>query len=46
MAFNFAVWTMHVVEVLFFTGLTGCAIVVLLSWIVILKSVFSDEDEL
>jgi len=36
---------MHVVEVLFFTGLIGCGVVVLLSWILILKSVLSHKDE-
>lgn len=35
----------HVVDVLFVVGLGGCAIVVILSWISILKSAFSDDEE-
>lgn len=35
----------HLVEVLFFTGLVGCSAVVVLSWISILKSGFSDKDD-
>lgn len=35
----------HVVEVLFFVGLGGCAIAVILSWLSILKSAFSDDEE-
>jgi hypothetical protein len=42
---KFMILTTHVVEVLFFTGLIGCAVVVLLSWISIGKSSFSDRDD-
>ncbi len=42
---NFMIVTTYVIQILFFCGLTGCAVVVLLSWISILKSGFSDRDE-
>jgi hypothetical protein len=35
----------YVLEVMFFTGLVGCALVVVVSWISIFKSGFSDADE-
>ena len=35
----------NVLQWMFFTGLIGCFSVVLLSWISILKSAFSDKDE-
>jgi hypothetical protein len=44
MAHKLAVWCMHVVEVLFFTGLIGCALVVTISWISIFKTGFSKDD--
>ncbi len=36
----------RLVEILFFTGLTGCAVVVVLSWISIFASGFSNEDDI
>ena len=36
---------MHLIELLFFVGLTGCFGVVLLSWISIFKSGFAAERE-
>jgi hypothetical protein len=36
---------MHVIEILFFTGLAGCASVVIFSWISIFKSGFSAKDD-
>lgn len=41
----FEVICIRVIEVLFFTGLTGCASVVLVSWVSIFKSGFSSEDD-
>jgi len=38
-------WGKNVLEVMFFTGLIGCVSVVLFSWVSILKSAFSDNDE-
>jgi hypothetical protein len=35
----------NTVEVLFFTGLIGCAVVVLVSWVSIFRSSFSDQSE-
>jgi hypothetical protein len=44
-AFQFVFWATHVLDVAFFAGLAGCALVVILSWISILKEGFSDDDE-
>jgi hypothetical protein len=38
-------WGKNVLEVMFFAGLIGCISVVLFSWVSILKSAFSDNDE-
>jgi hypothetical protein len=38
-------WATYAVDVMFFTGLVGCAGVVLFSWVSIFKSAFSDRDE-
>lgn len=45
MAFRIELFFVRLVEVLFFIGLGGCAIVVALSWISIFKSGFSDAEE-
>jgi hypothetical protein len=45
MALRVELFFVHLLEVLFFVGLGGCAIVVLLSWISILKNAFSDDEE-
>jgi hypothetical protein len=45
MAFNLMIWTKDLLEVLFFTGLIGCIACVLLSWVSILKSAFSENPE-
>jgi hypothetical protein len=34
----------HAIEVMFFTGLLGCALVVVISWISIFKSDFADGN--
>lgn len=39
------IWCKDILEIMFFTGLIGCTAVVVLSWISILKSVFSDKYE-
>jgi hypothetical protein len=44
MGFKLAVLAMRVLEVTFFTGLAGCAVVVILSWISVGKDSFSQED--
>ena len=44
-AMKFMMWATYVIQAVFFAGLIGCASVVLLSWISILKSGFSDRDE-
>ena len=43
MGFNLAVFAMHVLEVLFFTGLIGCFVVVIMSWISVGKDSLSDK---
>jgi hypothetical protein len=45
MVLKVEVLAMRVLEVMFFTGLVGCALVVIISWISIFKSGFSDKDE-
>jgi hypothetical protein len=35
---------MRVLEVMFFTGLFGCAVVVVLSWISVGKGCFTDKN--
>ena len=37
-------WLFRSLEVMFFMGLTGCSLVVVISWISIFKSGFSDKD--
>ena len=43
MAFKIMLWSMYVVEALFFIGLIGCTTVVFISWISIFKSGFSSD---
>ena len=43
MAFRLMVMTMHTVEVMFFVGLTGCVVVVLYSWVSVIKGCLTDE---
>jgi hypothetical protein len=45
MTFKLMVWSKDILEIMFFTGLIGCVGVVLLSWISILKSAFSENSE-
>jgi hypothetical protein len=42
MANSVMVLALRVVEIMFFTGLIGCAFVVVISWISIFKEGFSD----
>jgi hypothetical protein len=41
---TFAVWVMRFVEGAFFTGLLGCVLVVIISWISVLRAGFSRGD--
>lgn len=43
MGFNIATFGMRVLEVLFFTGLSGCLVVVILSWIYVGKDSLSNK---
>ena len=44
MGFQIAVWFMKLIEILFFAGLIGCAVTVLISWVSIFKEGFSNDD--
>jgi hypothetical protein len=43
MGFNMAVFAVRILEVMFFTGLLGCGVVVILSWILVGRDSFSDK---
>jgi len=43
---RFAAWIMQIIELIFFIGLMGCAFVVILSWISIVKEGFSRKDQI
>jgi hypothetical protein len=44
MTHKLVLWCMRAVEIMFFTGLIGCAVVVLISWVSIFRSGFSKEN--
>ena len=44
MALRLAVFAIRVLEVAFFTGLIGCAVAVILSWISVGKGCFLDKS--
>ena len=44
MFFTFSVWMLRVLEVMFFVGLTGCALAVIFSWISIFGTVFKRSE--
>jgi hypothetical protein len=37
------IWAIRAVETLFFVGLVGCAVVVLISWVSVVKGCMTDE---
>jgi len=43
MGFNIAVFAIRVLKVMFFAGLLGCVVVVLLSWISVGRDSFSKK---
>jgi len=45
MSYQLIIWLFRVLEVMFFTGLFGCSLVVVISWISIFKDGFSDEED-
>jgi hypothetical protein len=45
MGLQWMILAKNAIEVLFFTGLIGCAVVVLFSWVSIFRSGFSDQNE-
>jgi hypothetical protein len=44
MTFKLMVWCLYLIEIMFFTGLIGCAVAVGFSWVSIFKSGFTDKD--
>jgi len=44
MTLKLMTWAMHVLDVMFFTGLVGCVAVVIISWFSILKEGFTGSD--
>jgi hypothetical protein len=38
-----AILAIHIVEIAFFVGLAGCAVVVIWSWISVIKGCFTDK---
>jgi hypothetical protein len=44
MALKLGVLAMRVLEIMFFTGLLGCAVAVILSWISVGKGCFTDKN--
>jgi hypothetical protein len=44
MALKLGVLAMRVLEIMFFTGLLGCAVAVILSWISVGKGCFADKN--
>jgi hypothetical protein len=45
MNYRLMIWLFGALQVMFFIGLGGCTLVVIISWISIFKSGFSDDDE-
>ncbi len=45
MGLKAAMFGFHFLEILFFTGLLGCTVVVILSWIATARDSFSDEKK-
>ncbi len=43
MLHRFVIGLLYAVEIAFFVGLAGCALVVIISWITILKAGFSHD---
>jgi len=46
MILRLEVFCMHFFEVTFFTGLVGCCLVVVISWISIFAEGFSDKEDI
>ena len=45
MGFNLAVYAMRVLEAMFFAGLSGCIVVVIISWLSVGKDSFSERGQ-
>lgn len=45
MSLSLMVWGIRTLEFIFFTGLAGCAVVVVVSWVSIFRSGFSDHSD-
>jgi hypothetical protein len=44
MTHRMMLWATYALEMMFFTGLAGCALVVMISWISIFKEGFRKDD--
>lgn len=44
MLYKLMLWFFYAIEAMFFTGLAGCVLVVIISWITIFKSGFSRDS--
>ncbi len=42
---TYMIWLLKALEVLFFTGLSGCVLVVIISWISIAKASFTKDTQ-
>ena len=45
MTLRLMIWGARILEGMFFTGLIGCASVVVISWVSIFKEGFSNDDQ-
>jgi hypothetical protein len=44
MVWKLLTWVMYALEILFFTGVVGCAVVVVVSWVSIFGDGFTGRD--
>jgi hypothetical protein len=40
---KFAIWVLYAIEGLFFAGLAGCVLVVIISWVSVFKAALSKD---
>jgi hypothetical protein len=38
------IWLVRIIELLFFSGIAGCVVTIMLSWYLIFKEEFTSED--
>ena len=44
MSHRLMLWALYTIEVMFYAGVAGCVLVVIVSWISIFRSGFTDKD--